>query len=413
MANPLFSIQNFNSAIRGLFQGTDRFTRPLNVGDDYYDFIGNFNTPQAVYETISNNEMRLFKTTPEIYIPVMKKATMFSNGVFRVKDYKTNEVIENHPLIKSLEKPTLTMNRNEWMIANCVNLHIYGNSYLYKNQPNPLSSPFNVLFPILPNSEMVIHTTGKSYKQTDRKDVISKYTLKSNSDTFTVDEIIHMKGYSEDGIKGMSILEALQMPISNARASYGFNNVNLSKKGALGMITPVGGDSIGVRNLEEETQQQLEKQFTETHGIFDGQTPIKFSKQPVDYKNLNYPIREQMLMETINQTMQKVIDAIGLNENIFSRDKQSTFTNMNDGLKMAYQDSIIPFAELFCFALNDSLGLFDMGIYIELDYSHIPALQENQKDVAQNAKMKAEAIQGLVSLGYTIQEAETLLNIQQ
>jgi len=151
MANPLFSIQNFSNAIRGLFQGTDRFTRGLNVGNDYYDFIGSYNTPQEVYETISDNEMRLFKTTPEIYIPVMKKATMFSNGVFRVKDYKTNEIIENHPLIKALEKPTLLMNRNEWMIANCVNIHIYGNSYLYKNQPNPLSSPFNVMLPILPN----------------------------------------------------------------------------------------------------------------------------------------------------------------------------------------------------------------------------------------------------------------------
>ena len=413
MTNSFFSLQGLGASIRNFWQGTDRFTRPLNISNGYTDLVGNLNTPQAVYETISNNEMQLFKTTPEVYIPIMKKATMFSNGVFRVKDYKTNEVIENHPLIKALEKPTLTMNRNEWMIANCVNLHIYGNSYLYKNQPNPLSNPFNVLFPILPNSEMVIHTTGKSYKQIERKDIISKYTLKSNSDQFTVDEIIHMKGYSEDGIKGLSILESLQMPISNARAGYGFNNVNLSKKGALGLITPVGGDAIGVRNITEESQQDLERQFTETHGIFDGQTPIKFSKQPVDYKNLNYPIKEQMIFETINHTMQKVIDAIGLNENIFSRDKQSTFTNMNEGLKMAYQDSIIPFGELFCFALNDSLGLFDLGIYIELDYSHIPALQENQKDVAQNAKMKAEAIQGLVSLGYSIQEAEILLNIQQ
>ena len=414
MANPLFSITNLGTAIRGLFQGTDRFTRGLNIGGDHFtDYVNNYNVPQEVYETISNNEMRLFKTTPEVYIPIMKKATMFSNGVFRVKDYKTNEVIENHPLIKALEKPTLTMNRNEWMIANCVNIHLYGNSYIYKNQPNPLSNPFKVLFPILPNSEMVIKTTGKSYKMTEKNEVIESYKLQNNGDSFTTDEIIHVKMYSDDGIKGTSVLEALQMPISNARAGYGFNNVNLSKKGALGLITPTGSDVIGVQNMTEETQNALEKQFTETHGIFDGQTPVKFSKQPVDYKNLNYPIKEQMIFETINHTMQKVIDAIGLNENIFSRDKQSTFTNMNEGLKMAYQDSIIPFAELFCFALNDSLGLFDLGIYIELDYSHIPALQENQKDVATNAKVKSEALQGLVSIGYTIQEAEQLLGITQ
>ena len=413
MANPFFSITNFGTAIRGLFQGTDRFTRGLNIGSDYYNFVNNYNVPQEVYETISNNEMKIFKTTPEVYIPIMKKATMFSNGVFRVKDYKTNEIIENHPLIKVLEKPTLTMNRNEWMIANCVNIHIYGNSYIFKNQPNPISNPFNILFPILPNSEIIIKTTGKTYKQTEKTDVIEYYKLQTKGDKLSVDEVIHMKMYSEDGIKGISVLEPLQMPISNARAGYGFNNVNLSKKGALGLITPAGSDAIGVKNLTDEAQKELEQQFTEQHGIFDNQTPVKFSKQPVDYKNLNYPIKEQMIFETINHTMQKVIDAIGLNENIFSRDKQSTFTNMNEGLKMAYQDSIIPFAELFCFTLNDSLGLFDLGIYIELDYSHIPALQENQKDVATNAKVKSEALQGLVSIGYSTQEAEQLLGITQ
>jgi hypothetical protein len=62
MTNPFFSITNLGNSIRGLFQGTDRFTRGLNVGGDYYDFVGNYNTPQEVYETISNNEMRLFKT---------------------------------------------------------------------------------------------------------------------------------------------------------------------------------------------------------------------------------------------------------------------------------------------------------------------------------------------------------------
>ena len=413
MTNPFFSITEIGNSIRAFFQGSDSFTRPLNIGSGIWFNARNFNTPQEVYETISNNEMKLFRTTPEIYIPIMKKAAMFSNGVFRVKDYKTNEVIENHPLIKALEKPTLTMNRNEWMVANCVNIHLYGNSYMYKNQPNPLSSPFKVLFPILPNSEMVIKTTGKSYKMTEKNEIIESYKLQNNNDTFTTDEIIHIKTYSEDGIKGISPLEALQMPISNARAGYGFNNVNLSKKGALGIISSNAKDEIGVTNMADEDRLDLEKQFTEDYGIFDGQNPIKFSKSPISYQSLNYPIKDQMIFETINQTMQKVIDAIGLNENIFSRDKQSTFTNMNEGLKMAYQDSIIPFAELFCFALNDSLGLFDLGIYIELDYSHIPALQENQKDVATNAKVKSEALQGLVSIGYTIQEAEQLLGITQ
>lgn len=414
MENPLFSITNLGTAIRGLFQGTDRFTRGLNIGGDHFtDYVNNYNVPQEVYETISNNEMRLFKTTPEAFIPISRKATLFSNGRFVVKDYKTDKAIPNHPLIKALESPSPLLTRNEWLKAICINFHVFGNVYIYKNQPNPLTNPFNVRLPILPNNDIKIKTTGKNYKQWDKSDIIQHYELISNHDIILTDDMIHIKSYSEDGIKGMSYLEPNQMPISNARAGHGFNNVNLSKKGALGLITPTGSDAIGVKNMTEETQNALEKQFTETHGIFDGQTPVKFSKQPVDYKNLNYPIKDQMILETNEDTMRKLVDSIDLNMNIFSSSKGTTFNNGDAFLRSAYVDAIIPFSELICFAIGSSLNLFEQGIYIELDYSHIPALQENQKDVATNAKVKSEALQGLVSIGYTIQEAEQLLGITQ
>lgn len=413
MANPFFSITEISNSIRGFFQGSDSFTRPLNIGNGTWFNARNFNTPQEVYETISNNEMKLFRTTPEAFIPISRKATLFSNGRFVVKDYKTDEVIPNHPLIKALENPSPLLTRNEWLKAICIHFHVYGNVYIYKNQPNPLTNPFNLRLPILPNDDVKIKTTGKNYKQWDKADIIEYYQLISNQDIILTDDMIHIKSYSDDGIKGMSFLEPNQMPISNARAAHGFNNVNLSKKGALGIISSNAKDEIGATNMADEDRLDLEKQFTEDYGIFDGQNPIKFSKAPINYQNLNYPIKDQMILETNEDTMRKLVDSIDLNMNIFSSVKGTTFNNGDAFLRSAYVDAVIPFSELVCFALGSSLNLFDQGIYIELDYSHIPALQENQKDVATNAKVKSEALQGLVSIGYTIQEAEQLLGITQ
>lgn len=402
-------LSKYGNILSGFFSGgTDQFTRPLHLQNrvNLNYLVGQ----QEVYDTYNDNEFKLFQSTPEIYIPVMKKATMFSNGVFRVKDYKTGEIIENHPLLKVLEKPNPLSNRNEWLIEIAVNDSIYGNSYIKKNQGSLLSE-FPSSFVTLPNSQIVIDVTGKKWSATQIEDVIRAYKMKHTNESFEPSEIIHVKNYSNDGIRGISPLQALMMPISNTRAMYGFVNVNSSKKGALGLISAEANPN-GTVPLNDHDREDLEKQYAkETHGIFDNQSPVKFSNKPVKYQNLAYPINTQMPFETINHGMRKVIDAIGLNEHVFSNEQNSTFNNGANGLRMAYQDCIIPFSERFCFALNDNLGLFDKGYYIEMDYSHLPALQENQTEIATQMKMKAEAIEKLIAIGYTRQQAESILGI--
>ena len=394
----------------GFHRGTDRLTRGLPIWSSIMDKVYGLTTHE-IWETVNNNEYKLFSTTPEVYIPVMKKANMFSNGRFVVKDWKTNEPIENHPLIELLEKPTPLMNRNEWLIAISVLHDIYGNCYLYINQPSRLADKPTTLS-ILPNDDMKLKLSGVKFKQTLESEIIQQYRLESNNEDFDPSEIIHIKNFSTDGIKGISILESLQMPISNARGAYGFNNVNITKRGALGILSPVkGGDALGMFTIDETAKKDIEKQFVDDNGIFDGQSPIKISKVPVDYTQMSLGIKDQMIFETINQTMQKVIDAIGLNANIFSQEKGATFNNADTFLKSAYQDCVIPFAEKVCFALNDKLKLKDEGVYVELDYSHLPCMQVNETQVAQEMKMKAEAIDRLVQVGYTTQEAESLLGI--
>jgi len=401
------SLLGLGNLFRNALRGTDRLTRMLPLWDSLQ--IGNFNAPQVIWETVNNNEYHLFSTTSEIYIPIMKKASMFSNGRFVIKDYKTNEPIENHPLIKLLEKPNPLMNRNEWLISVSVNHDIYGNVYIYKNQPTSLSD-FPKTLVNLPNDDMAIKLSGVKYKQTELSEIIQEYFLQSNNERFDPSEIIHLKNFSKNGIKGESILQSLEMPITNARGAHGFNNVNITKRGAIGVISPKTNPN-GMTALVPNDRTEIEKDFKDENGIFDNQSAIRIVNKPIDYTQLSLGIKDQMIFETISLTMQRVIDAIGLNDNLFSKDKGATFNNANTYLKSAYQDCIIPFAEKFCFALNDSLELTSKGIYVELDYSYLPCMQVDQKAEAETAQTKANAIQGLVSIGYSLAEAESLLGI--
>lgn len=411
MANIFNLLQDgFNSLFLG-GNRTDRYTRPLALGSNFFNVSGT-NSKES-YDTINNNEFNLYSTTPQLYVVVNRFATMLTNGVFVVKDWKTGKVIENHPLLKLLEKPNPLMNRNEWLTDLSINYNIYGNSYTFMNKGSILSEYPTTLMN-LPNHDMKIEKTGKVWRQTDINEIIKQYVLTDCNEKFTPSEIIHIKTSNQaDPIIGLSPLHAIQMPISNIRGAYGFRNVNITKKGALGIISSSGNDAIGAIRLEKEDRLELEKQFAkETHGIFDGQSPVKFSATPVNYQHLSYPIKDSLLFEEVDANLKAIIDNYGMNENIFSRTNSSKFSNLNEGLKMSYQDGIIPFAEKLCWALNESLGLFTNGQYVELDFSNIQALQDNKETNAKTIKLKSEALSVLLDKGYKQADAEMIVGLR-
>lgn len=394
----------------GFNRGTDHLTRGLPIGERFMYTL--FGDKSEVWATVTNNEFNLYRTTPELFIVINKFATMFSNGRFVVKDYKTGEILENDPLLKLLEKPNVMMNRNTWLMDIAINYNVYGSSYIYMNKGSQLSDYPSVLMN-LPNADLSIKKTGKLYKATKVEDIIEWYKLRTSGEKFETDEVFVLRRVNpNDPVIGLSPLEALQMPITNIRGAYGFRNVNITKKGAMGMIS-AETSANGTIPLNEADRTDLEKQFSsETHGIFDRQAPVKFSDKPVKYQHLAYPIKDSMLFEEVSEDMLKIIDAYGLNKNIFSNKEGSKFANLAEGLRMAYQDAIIPFAEMFCYGLTDSLKLEEQGKYIELDYSHLPVMKDNELDKATTVKTKVEAVQILVQNGVSLEDAETITSLR-
>lgn len=390
----------------GYQTGNDVYTRQLPIFTQLWrSFI---NGQQEKWVSISNNEYNLYKTTPELFITINKKATMFSNGIFVVKD-KNGKVLENDPILSLLENPHPLYDRNRYLMSVMVDMCVFGNhiDYLKKNFETRVLP--DAIVP-LPTSEISIKETGKQFEALTIGEIIEAYKFNTLQKTYTPEQIMHMKSSSEDGILGISPFHSLQMPISNIRGAYGFRNVNITQNGGLGLISPEKmSDAFGGNMLSDDHRKNIQDQFVEDNGVFDGQSRYKFSQVPVKYEPLNYPIKDSMLFEEISEDWMKIIDAFGLNRNIFSFKDGSKYSNLIEGLRMAYQDSIIPFAEQFCYLLTTKLC--DNGKYIELDYSHIPALSDNEKEKAMINKMKSESLKVLIENGLTLQEARTVIGI--
>ena len=102
----------------------------------------------------------------------------------------------------------------------------------------------------------------------------------------------------------------------------------------------------------------------------------------VDWTPMSYPTKDLMLFEELTEDKMAIIDAYGLSYYLFSQSNGATFTNVKEGMRMSYQDTIIPETKQMYATISQQLGLIEEGLYIKPDFSHIPVLQDDKNQEA-------------------------------
>lgn len=396
--------------------GNDRFTRTPAGWSIDPDF--EYNKQSATWEVVSGREMELFTTTGQLNKVVMRHASMFANGRFvhKKKDgTKEGKIIEDSPLVELLENPNPLQSGEEWLMELAINYWVYGNNVMLPMKGSALSE-YPTVINNLPWKQIKLTTTGRRWNQTKIDEIIKEYRVcysDSVDDVYKPSELLHFRrSGGKSAIIGESMLNACHMEISNVRGAMGYRNVNINEKGALGIMANKSTDTSGKLPLSQEDRISLEKQSqNETHGQFHGQSKIKVVDGDVNFIHTSLGIKENMLFEEIDADVKVFIDTVQLNDNIFSKEKSKIQANLLEGLKMAYQDGVFPFAGRFCSLLKKGLGLPD-NEWIELDYSHLPCFQEDQKEKSEVDKRKAETVKIYVELGYTKEQASELVGVK-
>lgn len=395
-------------SLRGDSKYTDTpfpYSRPVNL------------QKSATWVNIGGAEFELYKTTPELFAIINKIATLRTNGVF--KHYKLNsqgekEEVLDSDYVKLLNNPNVLQSSEIWQINRTVNQLIYGNDYTNALKGSRLTEIPSALWNLAPN-KMIINRTGKIWKQTDIDKIITSYELLNDgyaNDIFKPSEILHIKSANSlDPLVGVSPFEALQRPISNIRLSYAFRNVIMDEHGALGFISGDNKDTMGTIPMTPEQRLDIEKQYSKSHGIRKGQAKVRIHSTPTKWQSTSFKTKDLMLFEEIDADKRALLDAYGVNENVFSGSK-STYENVKEGLKSTYQDAVIPLSNKDCNGLSEFLGLTEKGEFIEQDYSHIECLQENEGTKATTANLKADAYTKLKATGdFTEEEIKEIVKL--
>lgn len=404
----------------------DSFLGGLNLyrrGNDPYvvtpslnfNTILDFLTKQEQEISIDGNESKLYNTTPHLKAVIYRHASMLANGRFRHVD-KNGEEIEESEFVKLLNNPNPFQAGNEWLIQQDIQKMTYGNTFIYLLKGSQLADVPKALWNLAP-SKMTLKRTGKIWNQTEAIKIVEAYLVNADTNgknaemTLKPLEILHRNIQDvDDPIVGQSPFHALKMPISNIRSAYGFRNVIMTKKGALGMITNNSKGTTGSLPLTKEERAKIEKQFNSDYGITDKQKKIIMSSANLKWNPMSYPTKDMMLFEEVDADFEAIIDEYGMDKALFSKD--ATFENKLMGERATYNNTIIPEADDLANGLTRKFKLDEKGQKIILNYDHVSVLQEDQQKKSAIIKNKAEAIKVLQESGlYNSEEIKDIVNL--
>ena len=232
----------------------------------------------------------------------------------------------------------------------------------------------------------------------DADDLIDKFTFRYDDNTDeTIPWLDMIYLTTDDGmnvIKPVSRIDTLKYPLSNIRAQYHKRNVLLENIGAIGILSAQQNDLGGSIPMTPEEKTTIQRDWYKRQ-----KDELIITEAQVNWQPMSFPTKDLMLFEELSADKLTIIDTYGMNANIFSSDKGSTFDNVRESIKMVYQDTIIPETQAMYDALMHQFGLDKEGYYLTADFSHLPILQDDEQSNANTLRTRVDAVEKLLSLG--------------
>jgi hypothetical protein len=374
---------DFISAFVDNFANTDRYrnlTRQI-----FPPAVQIWGKKEAVWLD-TGDAWRLFIDIPELRSVVNKRATMMAANMPILYD-KNGNLIENHWINDLINKPNGVQSWSDVVYSMSVQDALYSNVVAYC----PLRSfgQRNLII-TLPNNKIQINLSGKKLKQMEMNDLISSFVFTyddGSKETIELQDSIYLT--TADGmniVRPISRIDSLRLPLSNIMASYNKRNVLLENLGAIGILSAQQNDLGGAIPMTPEERQKIQRDWYRRQ-----KDELIITESNVNWQPMSYPTRDLMLFEELTEDKLAIIDAFGLNYNLFSSEKGSTFSNVRDSIRMAYTDTIIPETQQMYDSMIAQWGL-QGEYYLKADFNHLPILQDDENQKATAHKTKVETV---------------------
>lgn len=386
------SIDGQNSRINGRF--INQFQQMF---DPYYNRVWGQKT--AVWVD-TEDAYKHYVEIPELRIVIDKRASMMASNIPVLYD-ANGERVENHWFLDLVKNPNPTQSWADVVYSLSVNDALWSSAFAYC--PKRSFDIRNLIMP-LPSDKMKIKLSGKKLKQMEVDGLIDGFEFCYDDDVeqFTFEDMLYFA--TTDGVNIVnpsSRIESLKYPLSNIKAQYNKRNVLLENIGAIGILSAKNSDMGGAIPMTPEEKKDIQNSWYRR-----SKDEVIITESDVSWNPMSFPTKDLMLFEELTADKMALIDTYGLNAYLFSQEKGATFSNVKEGVRMAYTDTIIPETQQLYDSMANQLGLADEGYTIHADFSHIAALQADENLNAQAMNTRADAIGKIVAAGVNLSEEE-------
>ena len=328
--------------------------------------------------------------------------SMMRNGKYYVVDKNDNERPRYKDIEALLAKPNLMQNGKSFLKQVEIMLKVYGFCPIFCLRATRSDLPKAMV--VIPPE--LFHIEGKAglFNAQKKEDIIRRAYIKwGNGEIELYDEdyiLIYdsIANYpQQDGgeITFYTPVDTLSPHTRNYMSQLiGRGNliVNGGPKGIL-----YGDDTSDTGNaaLTPKEAEELNKNFKRKFGIVGKLYEVMVTNKKVGWINVGANTQQLMLHEEGASCLNEICNTFGLQPDMFSQG--ATFDNKEAAKKAAYQDLIMPDAELISQALTN--GICPEGVFIKIDFSHVSCLQEDKAANAQSLSNAANAVGNLVNWG--------------
>lgn len=232
----------------------------------------------------------------------------------------TKEHIKNHAIL-----PLLTRRPNEVMAPSVYKKLMHGNRLLHGNgyaaiMRNPRTQRPSELLPLPPNSvQPYFDESG---------DLWYGYTDPTTHERRRIHQssMIHYKGYSTDGIMGMSVLSYAAQVISTGLEAQGYENAYYKNNAQPPGILKAEG------TIEKEAKDKLREEWAKVHSGVDNAFKIAVLDLGLDYKPISINNRDSQFVQSKAVNIEDIARFFGVPLYKLMTGKQAYNSNEQNGI---------------------------------------------------------------------------------
>ena len=212
---------------------------------------------------------------------------------------------------------------------------------------------------------------------------------------FSFEDVMHLKTLTLDygegrELFGMSPLRAGLLSLTRSNSNYEYASSSFKNGGITGILQTERDEYAP--NLTDEQRKYEEERIREDYkGVFNtGKTMV--TNADVKWHQMGFSPVDLNLLKDKQATLRDICNIYKVSSILFNDHENSTYNNVSEAKKSAYNDAVIPMVDRYVQELNDWLVPgYGEGVRIVADYSEIPVLQTDKKQLAERLVMEVQA----------------------